>query len=115
VERNVGLYCNNETRLIPRKARRRKMEFDELSIRVIGLAIEVHRELGPGLLESSYKQCLAYELSKAKLQFVTEYELPIIYKGIKIDCGYRIDLLIEDTMISFVLFVVYEIFVVVLR
>lgn len=75
------------------------MEFDELSNKVIGLAIEVHRELGPGLLENTYKQCLAYELSQAKINFQMEVELPVKYKNILISCGYRIDLLIENKLI----------------
>jgi len=75
------------------------MEFDELSRKVIGLSIEVHRELGPGLLENTYKQCLAYELSQAGINFKIEVELPVKYKNILISCGYRIDLLIEDTLI----------------
>ncbi len=75
------------------------MEFDELSKKVIGLAIEVHRELGPGLLENTYKQCLAYELSQAGINFKIEVELPVKYKNILISCGYRIDLLIEDELI----------------
>lgn len=75
------------------------MEFDELSNKVIGLAIEVHRELGPGLLENTYKQCLAYELSQAEINFQIEVELPVRYKNILISCGYRIDLLIENKLI----------------
>jgi len=75
------------------------MEFDELSNKVIGSAIEVHKELGPGLLENTYKQCLAYELSKAGIKFQIEAELPVIYKEVSIACGYRIDLLIEKKLI----------------
>jgi GxxExxY protein len=75
------------------------MEFDELSKKVIGLAIEVHRELGPGLLENTYKQCLAYELNQAKIKFQMEVELPVKYKNILISCGYRIDMLIENKLI----------------
>jgi GxxExxY protein len=75
------------------------MVFDELSKRVIGLSLEVHKNLGPGLLESSYKQCLAYELSKADIAYISEYELPINYKGIQITNGYRIDILIENKII----------------
>ncbi len=75
------------------------MEFDELSKKVIGLAIEVHRELGPGLLENTYKQCLAYELSQAGISFQIEVELPVKYKNVLISCGYRIDLLIENNLI----------------
>lgn len=75
------------------------MEFDELSNQVIGCAIEVHRQLGPGLLESTYEQCLAHELSLNGIEFKMQHSLPIQYKGILLDCGYRIDLLIEDKMI----------------
>ncbi len=75
------------------------MEFDELSNKVIGLVIEVHRELGPGLLENTYKQCLSYELSRAEINFQMEVELPVKYKNILISCGYRIDLLIENKLI----------------
>ena len=75
------------------------MEFDELSHRVIGCAIEVHRELGPGLLESTYEQCLAHELSRENISFKLQHPLPVIYKSVRIDCGYRIDLLVEDKLI----------------
>jgi GxxExxY protein len=69
------------------------MQFDELSRGVIGCAIEVHRNLGPGLLESTYRQCLAYELSQVGISFEMEVPLPVRYKEILLDCGYRIDLL----------------------
>jgi GxxExxY protein len=75
------------------------LEFDELSKRVIGAALEVHRTLGPGLLESTYEQCMAHELSLAGIEFKIQPPLPVDYKGIKLDCGYRIDLLIEGTLI----------------
>ncbi len=75
------------------------MEFDLLSKRVIGCAIEVHRGLGPGLLESSYEQCLAYELSMAGIEFKLQHPLPIEYKGIKLDCGYRVDVLVANSII----------------
>ena len=74
------------------------MEFDELSRSVIGCAIEVHRTLGPGLLESTYRQCLAYELSQAGIPFQMELPLPVQYKGIFLDCGYRIDLLVNGRL-----------------
>ena len=76
-----------------------KRKFSDLSHQVIGAAIEVHRHLGPGLLESTYQQCLARELHLTGISFKTEYPLPVDYKGIHLDCGYRIDLLIEDTII----------------
>ena len=75
------------------------MKFDELSNKVIGCAIEVHRELGPGLLESTYEQCLAYELTEAKIPFKLQVELPVEYKRIKLACGYRIDLLADNRLI----------------
>ena len=76
-----------------------KMEFDELSRSVIGCAIEVHRNLGPGLLESTYRQCLACELSHAGILFQMEVPLPVRYKDILLDCGYRIDLLAPGELI----------------
>ena len=75
------------------------MEIDKLTEQVIGLAIEVHRHLGPGLLESAYQECLYYELCKTNLKVEREKKLPIAYKEIKLDHGYRIDLLIEDTLV----------------
>lgn len=75
------------------------MEFDELSRSVIGCAIEVHRNLGPGLLESTYRQCLACELSHAGILFQMEVPLPVRYKDILLDCGYRIDLPVRDELI----------------
>jgi len=76
-----------------------KMEFDELSRRMIGCAIEVHRNLEPGLLESTYRQCLACELSHAGVPFQMEVPLPVRYKDVLLDCGYRIDLLVRSDLI----------------
>ncbi len=75
------------------------MEFDELSNRVIGCAIEVHRELGPGLLESAYEQCLAHELRRNGIPFQLQHPQPVQYKDIRLDCGYRIDILVENKLI----------------
>ena len=75
------------------------MEINELTYKVIGLAIEVHKELGPGLLESAYQECLFYELKNAGLKVEKEKALPVIYKDIKLDHGYRIDLLIENKLV----------------
>ena len=75
------------------------MEFDEPSYKVIGCAIEVHRHLGPGLLESVYEQCLARELSLAKIPFRRQVHLPVEYKGVKIDCGYRMDLVVDESLV----------------
>lgn len=75
------------------------MDFDPLSNRVIGCAIEVHRELGPGLLESTHEQCLARELSLKRIAFRLQHPQPVEYKGIRLDCGYRLDVLMEDELI----------------
>jgi GxxExxY protein len=75
------------------------MRFDRLSNRVIGCALEVHRHLGPGLLESTYEQCLAHELKMEGIAFKLQCPLPVQYKGIKLDCGYRINLLVDDRII----------------
>lgn len=74
-------------------------EFSELSNRVIGYAIEVHKALGPGLLESAYRQCLCHELRLNNIGFEVEKPLPLEYKGCRLDCGYRIDILVEDEII----------------
>jgi GxxExxY protein len=63
------------------------MTFDPLSNKVIGCAIEVHRELGPGLLESTYQACLAHELSRAGIRFAQEHPMPVAYKEVRLDCG----------------------------
>ena len=75
------------------------MKFDDLSNVVLGCAIAVHRELGPGLLESTYEQCLAYELTQANVPFKLQVELPVEYKRMRLDCGYRIDLLADGRLI----------------
>ena len=75
------------------------MEFDNLSNHVIGCALEVHKALGPGLLESAYQQCLAHELSLGGINFILEHELPVQYKGINLDCGYRADLIVDNKIV----------------
>ena len=72
---------------------------EQLSEALIGACIEVHRELGPGLLESAYRQCLCHELTLRGIKFRCEVPLPINYKGLTLDCGYRIDLIIEESII----------------
>ena len=72
---------------------------NELSRIILGCAIEVHKQLGPGLLESAYKECLMYELLKAGLEVVREKPMPIIYKELKLDHGYRIDLLVNSKVV----------------
>jgi GxxExxY protein len=74
-------------------------DLDLLSYKIIGLAIEVHRQLGPGLLESAYQECLFYEIKNAGLIVEKEKTLPIIYKDLKLDHGYRIDLLVENKLV----------------
>jgi GxxExxY protein len=76
-----------------------RMEFDDLSNRVLGCAIEVHRELGPGLLEFSYEQCLAYELIQAGIPFRIQHPIPVAYKEIRLECGYGVDLFVDDRLI----------------
>ena len=75
------------------------MEQNRISERIIGCAINVHRALGPGLLESTYEVCLTHELNKAGLSVQAQVALPVLYDGIKLDAGYRIDLLVEDLVI----------------
>jgi GxxExxY protein len=70
-----------------------------LTEKIIGSAIEVHKVLGPGLLESAYEVCLAHELSLANISFQRQVPLPVIYKSLPLDCGYRLDFLIENTVV----------------
>ena len=72
---------------------------DQITNDILNCAFKVHTNLGPGLLESSYQECLCYELDKAGLLFVKEKTLPLIYEEIKLDCGYRIDILVEDKVV----------------
>lgn len=72
---------------------------DSIAEKVIGAAIEVHRALGPGLLESAYEECLCYELGLMGLKFERQVMLPVSYKGVNLDCGYRLDLVVENSMI----------------
>jgi GxxExxY protein len=75
------------------------MEFESVSKEIIGCAIEVHRLLGPGLLESAYEECMVYELLKKGVKVERQKPIPVIYKEIKFDCGYRLDLLVENSVI----------------
>ena len=75
------------------------MTENEISNKVIGLAIEVHQSLGPGLLESAYKECLYYKLHKAGLVVEKEKPMPLIFEEVKLECGYRIDLLVENKVV----------------
>jgi len=71
----------------------------DLTEQIIGAAIEVHRYLGPGLLESAYQECLCHELSMRGLKFECQKLIPLEYKGIKLDCGYRLDILVEEKIV----------------
>ena len=73
--------------------------FNRITGEVIAAAIEVHRILGPGLLESTYMPCLQYELAARKLRFVTQQPLPLVYKGMTLNASYRLDLVVEDTVV----------------
>ena len=75
------------------------MDVNKLSNRIIGSAIEVHKALGPGLLESAYEQCLCHELNLRNMSFERQKELPVVYKGIKLDCGYRLDIVVGNEII----------------
>jgi len=74
-------------------------KINALSRHVIGAAIDVHREIGPGLLESAYEECLCYELLQKGLKFQRQVEVPVNYKEVKLNCGYRVDILVEDVLI----------------
>ena len=75
------------------------MDINKLSSEVIGAAIEVHKTLGPGLLESTYEGCLCHELNLQGLKFERQKALPVVYKGMKLDCGYRLDVVVENIII----------------
>lgn len=75
------------------------MEVNELSNAVIGMAIDVHSALGPGLLESAYKECLFYKIQKEGFYVEKEKAMPLVFEGVQLDCGYRIDILIENKLV----------------
>jgi GxxExxY protein len=73
--------------------------YEELTSQIIGAGIEVHRHLGSGLLESAYEECLCRELSLRDLRFTRQVPLPVVYKDVRIDCSYRLDLVVEDSVV----------------
>jgi GxxExxY protein len=75
------------------------MEINQITEIIIGKAIQVHRNLGPGLLESAYKECLYYELTEAGLNVEKEKAMPLVYQKVKLECGYRVDLFVENQII----------------
>ena len=76
-----------------------KDTMNKLTDKIIGAAIEVHKSLGPGLLESAYQVCLAHELSLARVSFQCQVPLPVTYKSLQLDCGYRLDFLVEKLVV----------------
>ena len=77
----------------------RLLEHEDLTRSIIGAAIDVHRALGPGLLESAYEECLCRELALRKVRFERQRQLPVSYKGVRLDCGYRIDIVVEEAVV----------------
>ena len=75
------------------------MHINQLSYNIIGAAIEVHRVLGPGLLESAYEECLCHELDLRKLAYERQKPLPVVYKDVQLDAGYRLDVLVENRIV----------------
>jgi len=75
------------------------MQLNEITQKIIGCAIQVHKSLGPGLLESAYEECLSYELIKNGLSIKRQQPTPVVYKEIKLKCGYRIDILVENAVV----------------
>ncbi|OFY11616.1 MAG: GxxExxY protein [Bacteroidetes bacterium GWE2_42_24] len=75
------------------------MEINQITETIIGCAIEVHKYLGPGLLESAYEECLVFELRDKGLKTERQVAVPVVYRDIKLDCGYRIDILVEDAVV----------------
>ena len=75
------------------------MTENEISNKIIGFAIDVHKSLGPGLLESAYKECLCYKLMQSGLKVEKEKPMPLVFEEVKLDCGYRIDLLVENKVV----------------
>jgi GxxExxY protein len=89
----------NEIRKLPERFSIKEYPEKELTEKVIGAAIEVHKQLGPGLLESIYQACLARELALCGIKFEQEKPLPVEYKGVHLDCGYRLDFIVEQKVI----------------
>ena len=86
-------------RVVDISRQRENLERDSRTEPIIGAAIEVHKQLGPGLLESTYEECLCHELHLRGIQFQRQIDLPVVYKGLKLDCGHRLDLLVEDSVL----------------
>jgi len=76
-----------------------KLRYEELTEQILGAVIEVHKVLGPGLMESAYEECLCHELNLRSLRFERQITVPVSYKGVNLDCGYKLDLLIQNKVI----------------
>ncbi|MFZ1935383.1 MAG: GxxExxY protein [Thermoguttaceae bacterium] len=76
-----------------------QLKYEKLTEAIIGAAIDVHKQLGPGLMESVYEECLCYELSVREIAFQRQVSLPVRYKKVKLDCGYRMDVVVEETVV----------------
>jgi GxxExxY protein len=96
MDRRVAETAANASSALPSG---QPLSMNDLTSRIIGAAIEVHRQLGPGLLESTYRACLCRELSLQGIAFTTERPLCLNYKGIALDCGYRIDVCVEERVV----------------
>lgn len=75
------------------------LRYEDLTEQIIGAAIEVHKAIGPGLMESIYEECLCHELGLRRLKFKRQMMVPVVYKGVNLECGHRLDLLVEDTVV----------------
>jgi GxxExxY protein len=99
----LSLFGERPKRKYPRpfgqKRKEQIMDINQLSSKIIGAAIEVHKALGPGLLESSYQKCLCHELRLRGISYENEKPLPLVYKGEKLDCAYQMDLVVENAII----------------
>ncbi len=100
MEQTCGWHGMEYTDTLTLETRAEKsMNLNALSSHVIGSAIEVHRAIGPGLLESAYEECLCHELNLRRINYERQYPLPVEYKGVQLDCGYRLDLLVENAVV----------------
>ena len=100
----IGIEITTEARRTRRGRQRGGGEGEascppRLGAQILAAAIEVHKELGPGLLESAYEECLCYELSQHGLAFQRQVPLPVTYKGVRLDCGYRLDIVIDQKVV----------------
>ncbi len=91
--------CLADSAVHPAAHEDQRMRLNDLSGKVIGLCMEIHRVLGPGLLESAYEECLAYEISRIGVRYERQQPLPVRYKEVDLDCGYRLDFVIDDAVI----------------